>query len=101
MTYEETVELEKNIKLKNEADSLYQKFLKGAKLEVSKFIGNNTFIIWKDSHNRELIKIEDDKFFFICEFLHENYKIEITPSGLFNAIQKDDRGIAHLKVYLQ
>ena len=95
MTYEQTIELEQNIKLKNEADALYSKFLKNVKLEPSQYKGNGKFIFWYDEHNATYFQIRDDKFFFICAFLHENYTVEVTPSGIFTALKSKYRGVDH------
>jgi len=33
---------------------------------------------------------------FQCRFLHETYDVEVTPSGIFNALKKEYRGVSHL-----
>ena len=101
LTYEQTIELEQNIKLKNEADVLYSKFLKNVKLEPSQYRGNGKFIHWMDEHNKIYFQIKDDKFYFICAFLHEDYTVEATPSGIFSALKSKNRGVEHLSFYVR
>jgi len=95
LTYEQTIELEQNIKLKNEADALYSKFLKNIKLEPSEYKGDGKFRFWHDEYNAMYFQIIDNKFYFICSFLHENYMIEVTPSGIFSALKSKNRGVDH------
>lgn len=51
LTYEQTVELEKNVKIKNEADQVYRDFINHYTLKVSEF-ENGEFEDWNDSNNR-------------------------------------------------
>lgn len=95
LTYEQTIELEQNIKLKNEAETLYANFLKNIKLEPSKYKGDGIFSHWKDEYNETYFKIKENKFYFVCAFLHEDYTVEVTPSGIFSALQKKYRGVDH------
>lgn len=95
MTYEQTIELEQNIKLKNEADALYSKFLKNVKLEPSQYKGNGKFRFWYDKHNATYFQIRNEKFYFICAFLHEDYTVEVTPAGIFSALKSKYRGVDH------
>lgn len=101
MTYEETIELEENVKLKNKADEIYQKFLKNVKLEPKKYQGEGRFIFWQDSHNTTYIRLNDDKFILECEFLHESYNVIITPEYIFNCLKRKDRGVEHLESYVR
>ncbi len=96
MTYEQTIELEENIKLKNLANSVYQNFLKNVKLDPSKHKGNGKFEFWSDQYNATYFQVVGDRFVFICEFLHENYEVPVTPSGIFNALKMKYRGVDHL-----
>lgn len=96
MTYEETIELEENISIKNKANELYSKFMKNMKLDVSTF-KNGRFKIWSDSHNAKYIKIVDDTFIYQCSFLHESYTVKVTPEDLFGYIKNDYRGVAHFE----
>lgn len=96
LTYEQTVELEKNIKIKNEANSIYANFLKNIKLEVKNYKGENSWQFWRDEHNATYFVIRNDTFYFVCKFLHETYDIEVTPSGIFAALKNERSGINHL-----
>lgn len=96
MNYQETIELEKNIKIKNEAEKIYKDFMNNVTLSVSKF-KDGKFKTWSDSHNATYIKIVDNTFVFVCDFLHENYSVKITPECLFGYVKNKYRGLEHLK----
>lgn len=99
LTYEQTIELEKNIKIKNQANQIYKDFLENVKLGVDDY-KDGKFKVWSDSHNAEYIKIDNDEFIFECKFLHEYYSLRISPSSIFDAIKQDYRGLAHLKSFI-
>ena len=96
LTYEQTIELEANIKIKNEAEIIYQNFLKNVKLEAKNYKGEGKFLFWSDEHNQTYFTIKNEKFVFQCRFLNETYDVEVTPSGIFNALKKEYRGVSHL-----
>lgn len=100
MNYEETIELEENVKIKNKADEIYQKFLKNIKLEPKLYKGDGRFIIWEDSHNVAYVRLKDDKFILMCFFLHETYYVDISPSGIFAALKDKNRGVEHLESFV-
>lgn len=97
MNYEETIELEENVKLKNKAEEIYKKFQKNIKLEVSKYKGDGKFLHWSDSHNSTYFKVDESKIFYECKFLHESYNVECTPSGIFSCLKRKYRGVEHLE----
>ena len=97
MTYEETIELEKNVKIKNRAEAIYNKFISNVNLSVEKHKGNGRFLFWADEHNSTYFRADGDHFVFECRFLHETYNVEVTPSGIFMAIKNDHRGVLHLE----
>jgi len=101
MTYEETIELEENIKLKNEANEIYEMFLLNVILEPKKYKSNGRFVFWEDSHNTTFIALKNDKFVLECRFLHESYDVEITPASIFSGLKNKYRGIDHLKAYVR
>jgi len=96
LTYEQTIELESNIRLKNEAERIYLLFLNNIKLKAKSYKGDGKFLFWSDEHNAMYFQIRGDKFIFICAFLHENYSVEVTPAGIFDALKKKYRGVEHL-----
>ena len=96
MTYLETIELEENIKIKNEADIIYQNFLKNVKLEPKNYKGDGKFLFKSDEHNQTYFTIINDKFVYQCRFLHETYDVLVTPSGIFDALKEKYRGVEHL-----
>lgn len=97
MTYEETIELEENIKIKNQANEIYKLFLKNVRLDVGKYKGNGLFLHWSDEHNATYFKVGDNGFTYQCRFLHESYNVEINPSSLFRYIKEKYRGYDHFK----
>lgn len=97
MTYEETIELEENVKLKNKADELYSKFKKNIKLEAKKYKGDGRFLYYSDTHNATYIKVSSSGFTVEYRFLHESYDVPVNPSSLFNLLKKDYRGIKHFE----
>lgn len=97
MTYEETKELEANIKIKNEAEETYNKFFNNIKLDPKAYKGEGRFVFWKDEHNAIYIRLKDDYFIFECRFLHESYNVIVTPDNLFWCIKNNYRGYEHLK----
>lgn len=100
MTYEETIELEENIKIKNEANEIYEMFLQNVRLEPKKYKGEGRFVYAQDAHNVTYITLKDDRFILECRFLHESYDVEITPTSIFNGLKNKYRGIDHLKAYV-
>lgn len=102
MTYEETMELEENVKIKNKADDIYKRFNKFVVLYADKFDHeNNRFTISKDSNNATYLSIGGVCFTYQCRFLHENYNCDITPSAIFGYIKKDCRGFVHLEAMIR
>ena len=68
MTYEETIELEENVKLKSEAEEIYKKFLKNVTFSPDKYKGDGKFRHWADSHNSTYFVLDDDAFIYVCNF---------------------------------
>lgn len=99
LSYEQTVELEKNIAIKNEAVKLYEKFMCNIKLPVSGFDSRHMrFKTWDDGNNQTYISInENGNFVYQCRFLHESYDVEVTLDNIFRLIKSDYRGIDHLR----
>ena len=95
MNYDETVELEQHVKIKNKAEATYADFLAYIKLSPKEY-KDGRFRCWHDRHNATYFKVIGDVFVFQCRFLHETYNVTVTPSGLFDAIQSGNRGYAHL-----
>lgn len=100
LTYEQTIELEKNVKIKNEAQELYRDFVSNWKLNVRSF-NDGQFEDWNDTHNRCFITIKENVFTYHCRFLHESYDVIVTPSHLFSYIKNEYRGLAHFKSAVQ
>ena len=96
MNYEETVELEKNVNIKNRADKICKAFKDNVQLRIKDYEGNGRFKIWSDSHNAVFVDVKDDCFEFKCQFLHENYSVKVTPECVFQGISDGYRGIDHL-----
>jgi hypothetical protein len=96
MDYNETKELEKNIKIKNEAEDVYKKFLNNIKLEAKNY-SEGRFLFWSDSHNATYFAIKDGHFIFQCRFLHETYNVTVTKEALFGYIKNNYRGYDHFK----
>ena len=71
LTYEQTIELEKNVRFKNEAEGIYRDFLEHVTFPVKDFV-NGKFKWWNDSHNETYFTVKDKGFTFVCNFLHEN-----------------------------
>ncbi len=102
MTYEETVELEKNVIIKNDADALYKKFKKYVKLDAGKFDHeNNRFTIEKDSNNATYLSIGGGSFTYQCRFLHETYNVVVTPSTIFRHIKDKYQGLGHFRAWVE
>lgn len=97
MTYEETIELEENVKLKNEADKIYQDFIKNVKLDAGSYKGNGKFRFTYDQYNATYFEFNNDSIKYICDFLHEHYTVIVSPQGIFNALKSKYRGVEHLK----
>lgn len=97
LTYEQVVELEDNIKLKNKAKKIMNDFYDNVKLNIKDYQGEGRFRFWHDQHNDIYIDLKDDKFYFRCRFLHESYDVEITFNGIFQALKNKNRGVEHLE----
>ncbi len=100
MDYKETVELEKNIEIKNKADFLYKEFHSKVCLNVKDY-KDGRFKFWSDCHNASYIKIIDNTFVVQYRFLHESYDVPIDKGSLFELIKNKYRGIEHLEAYLK
>lgn len=102
MTYEETVELEKHVKIKNEADEIFRDFQKHANFKASSYIEKgNRFHIWGDSHNDTYVQITGGEFVYQCRFLNETYDVTITPSAIFGYINNKYKGLGHFEAYIR
>lgn len=98
MNYQETVELEKNVKIKNDADEIYRQFLKNIKLSPAKFDKERRrYEIWSDSNNAIYVSENEGVFYFHCRFLHETYDLKVTPESIFSEIKSKYRGVDHLR----
>lgn len=98
LSYEETVELEKNIKFKNEANQVYQDFLNHFKLNIKDYKSEyGMFEIWSDSNNASYIDLKDGVFYYRARYLHESYDVTINPGYLFGYIKNKYRGYEHFK----
>lgn len=98
LSYEETIELEKNIKIKNEADAVFADFMRSFTLNVSSYNSKRgMFEIWNDSNNAAYIELKDGVFYYRARFLHESYDVTIKPSSLFEYIKGEYRGYGHFK----
>jgi hypothetical protein len=96
LTYEQTVELEANVAIKNKADKIYRDFLQNICLSPSKY-KDGKFLFTADEHNATYFKITDKgDFQYQCRFLHESYDVTVTPSAIFSAIKNKNRGVEHL-----
>ena len=96
MNYSETVELEKNVKIKDQAEKICLDFRKNVTLKISDYQGNGLFVLWSDSHNKIFVNVEGEHPVFICKFLHEDYTLTVSPDSVFKAIRDGYRGVDHL-----
>ena len=104
MTYEETIELEQHIKLKEEAKEIYRNFLQNIKLEPCKYKGNGRFLHRGDCHNAEYFDMAEDHFIFVGDFLNNFYTVAITEANLFECLKEENRsksGVEHLRVIVR
>ena len=97
MNYEETKELEINVKIKNEADQIYSDFKKYVTIKPANHQGGGKFLYWEDQHNKTFLILDGDIFTYKCNFLHEDYSVEVTPQAIFSAIKSKYRGFDHLE----
>ena len=96
LTYEQVIEMEENIRLKNKAEEIYNNFMKNVKLDLSTF-KDGRFRLWCDSHNAKYLEVSGDKLIYQCRFLHETYNVAVTPSAIFSALKNKYRGVEHLE----
>ena len=101
MEYQEIIELEQNIKIMNDAESICADFAKNVKLSCSKYDGNGKFIIWSDSNNCIYVTCRGELIEFNCRFLHNTYDIIVSPSHVFSAIKNKDRVVEHLRASIK
>lgn len=101
MDYEQTVELEQNVKIKEEAESICRDFHKNINLNCAKYRGDGEFVLWEDSHNHIYISCGKKHLGFHCRFLHETYDITISPSAVFSAIKEKKRVVDHLRSHVR
>lgn len=95
MTYEQTVELERNIKIKNKAKEIVAGFLENVKLNLQTKKGLR-FRTWSDSNNAEYVDISEDGIYWCADYLHQKYYLMIDESSIFDAILREYRGIEYL-----
>jgi len=101
MTFEQTKELEENIKIKDRAIKICEDFKNNIVLLARNYKGESAFTIWSDSHNEKYVIAHEKNFEFICAFLHENYAVMITPEAIFNSIKSGSPVIGHLEVIVR
>jgi len=101
MNYEETKELEQNVKMRKKADELYNLFMKNIKLTPDMYKGEGLFLLDYDGHNYTSVVLKNDTFYLQLDFLHENYNLAITPSDIFNYIKEDYKGVGHLEAIVK
>lgn len=108
MTYEETIELEQNVKFKNQADVLYSNFVKHAKFNLSDWdFSKNRYKIRSEEHNSAYIHFGKTSLTYQGRFLHNTYDLTITPSAIFSYLKADyedknnRNGFGHLKSYIE
>ena len=97
MNYTETVELEKNIKIKDQAENLCRDFKQNVVLHMENYLGSGRFVLWSDSHNKIYVDTLGDYPVFRCRFLHEEYDVVVSPESVFSGIKAGYRGIDHLR----
>jgi hypothetical protein len=95
MTYEQTVELERNIKIKNKAREIVEGFKNKVQLNLKSRKGLQ-FTLWSDEHNATYLNISEEGMTFVCDFLHEYYCVGVNESCVFAGIKSRYRGIEHL-----
>lgn len=100
-TYEQTMELEKCIKLKNKADEIYRKFKQNIKLEICNYKGEGKFVHWSDGNNSVSFVLTDNVFMFHGNYINNTYRLEVTPSAIFSALKSENHkakeGVKHLE----
>lgn len=99
MTFKETVELEAHIKIKKRAIEIMDRY-KNVTLKAAEYQNDGKFLVWSDSHNAKFFQFKADKVVFQCRFLHESYDVEVSNSGVFNAIKEGNRGLEHFESFL-
>lgn len=100
LTYEETIELEANVKIKKEADQIYSDFLKYCMLSPGTF-KDKKFKIWSDSHNATYLAVTESGFEYQCRFLHETYNLAVSPAAIFSAMKSKYRGVEHFVSWIE
>lgn len=100
-TYEQTVELEENIKIKNKADKIYSDFQANVKLEVKNYKGEGRFKHWSDSNNSTSFVLKNDVFTFRDDYLHNTYILDVTPSAIFSALKSKEHNIQRSVQHLE
>ena len=101
MNYEETKELEINVNIKNKADQIYSDFKKYVTIKPANHQGRGKFLYWSDDNNKTFLILDGDIFTYTCNFLHENYRVAVTPQAIFSAIKEKYRGLDHLEAAVQ
>jgi hypothetical protein len=97
MNYEETVSAEIDINIKNQADKIYVDFIGNVQLKLDNYMGNGKFKIWSDSNTSKYVIVHQSHLEYVCNFLHENYSVIVTPAKIFDAIKSEYRGVKHLQ----
>lgn len=95
MTYEETIELELNVKIKNKAQEIYKGFVDNTSLSLKDY-KNGRFKLWCDSNNAKYLDLKSSDPVLILDYINNNHRITVTPSSIFSAIKSMDRFVTHL-----
>ena len=94
MNYEETKEYELSLKITKKAEEIKEGFLRNVVLDLRKY-KDDKFEVWSDMHNACYVKLTANGIVYICDFLHENYRLVINNNAIFTAIKDKDRSVNH------
>lgn len=92
LTYDQTIELEKNLKVRDRADKIHKDFIRNVSFPMERYQGNGKFLVKSTElcSSYFVLQSESDYWIFVYTSRGDSVKIDVTPHGIYNAIKKSE-----------
>lgn len=85
MNINDVEEMEMLIKLKNKAKELFEEISTKQKLPLFPD-SKGRYVVWNDGNNKHYFTKENDNIYWVADYLHQFYKVEVSENGIFNML---------------
>ena len=94
LTYDQTIELENNLKVRGRADKIYKDFIRNVTFPMERYQGNGKFLVAAAELHSSHFQLVNNGNVDYWELIHVSRggttKIVITPRDIYNAIKKSE-----------